>query len=253
MATGQNDYTILMMFTYPSLIIVTLILVLGAVLSVVSNKLTSIAGVCAFFVGQAIYIGAGPGGLTTLAAFFILSTLATAHKKEQKASLEAKPQHPEKRKAGQVFANGGIAALLGIISMPLPEHHVLIALMMVSAISAATADTLASELGMIYGRNAFNILSFKREAKGLDGVISIEGTLLGIAGSVIIACIYSAFTGFDPMGMIIIVAAGTLGNLIDSILGALLERKHIISNNMVNTLNTLAGAVSALCLWKLLS
>jgi uncharacterized protein (TIGR00297 family) len=242
-----------MMLAYLSWFIVALILALGALLSVVFKKLTSIAGTCAFFVGMAIYIGAGSGGLTTLAVFFILSTLATAHKKEYKAKLEAKPQHPEKRKAGQVFANGGIAALLGVISIPFPQHHAIIALMMVSAISAATADTLASELGMVYGRNAFNILSFKREAKGLDGVISIEGTLLGMTGSLIIAGTYCAFTRFDFMVMIIIVAAGTLGNLIDSVLGALLERKHMIGNNMVNTLNTLAGAISTFCLWKLLS
>lgn len=241
-----------MMLAYLSYIIVALILALGAFLSVAGKKLTPVAGVCAFFVGVGIYIGAGPGGLTVLAAFFILSTLATAHKKEQKATLEAKPQHPERRKAGQVFANGGIAALLGIISIPFPQHQVIIALMMISAISAATADTISSELGMVYGRNAFNILSFKREAKGLDGVISIEGTLLGMTGSAIIACIYCAFSGFNLVGLIIIVIAGTLGNLIDSVLGALLERRHLMSNNMVNTLNTFAGAVAGLCLWKLL-
>jgi uncharacterized protein (TIGR00297 family) len=252
-ASGQNNYTVIfMMPAYLSHIIVALILAVGAFLSVAGKKLTPIAGVSAFFVGVAIYIGAGPGGLVALAAFFIMSTLATAHKKELKAKLEAKPQHPERRKAGQVFANGGIAALLGIISIAFPQHQTIIALMMISAISAATADTMASELGMVYGRNAFNILSFKREAKGLDGVISIEGTLLGMAGSLIIACIYGAFNHFDLAGMIIIVVAGTLGNLIDSILGALLERRHIIGNNMVNTLNTLAGAVAALGLRSLL-
>jgi uncharacterized protein (TIGR00297 family) len=236
-----------------SLIIVALILAIGAFLSVISKKLTPIAGISAFFVGMAIYIGAGYGGLAVLAAFFMMSTLATANKKGQKAKLESKLQHPERRKAGQVFANGGIAAVLGIISSALPQYQATIALMMVSAISAATADTMSSELGMVYGRNAFNILSFKREAKGLDGVISIEGTLLGIAGSLIIACIYGAFTRFDLKDMIIIVIAGTLGNLIDSVSGALLERKQIISNNMVNTLNTLAGAIAALGLLKLWS
>jgi uncharacterized protein (TIGR00297 family) len=241
-----------MLLDYLPYIIVALILALGAFLSIFSKKLTPVAGVCAFWVGVGIFIGAEVAGLTVLAAFFIMSTLATAHKKGQKAKLEAKPQHQEMRKAGQVFANGGIAALLGIMSIPLPQHHTIIALMMVSAISAATADTLASELGMVYGRNAFNILSFKREAKGLDGVISIEGTLLGMAGSIIIAVIYGAFTGFDLITIIIIVIAGTLGNLIDSVLGALLERKHMIGNDMVNTFNTLTGAISALCLWKLL-
>lgn len=251
-ASGQMLSNPIMIPAYLTYIVAALILALGAFLSVISKKLTPIAGICAFLVGLGIYMGAGPGGLTALATFFILSTLATAHKKEQKAKLESKPQHPERRKAGQVFANGGVAALLGVISIVWPQHHFIIVLMMISAISAAMADTISSELGMVYGRNAFNILSFKKEAKGLDGVISMEGTLLGIAGSLIIACVYCAFTRFDLIAMIIIIVAGTLGNLIDSILGALLERKHVMSNNMVNTLNTLTGAVAALCLSKLL-
>jgi uncharacterized protein (TIGR00297 family) len=235
---------------YLSLLIVAFILALGACLSVVFKKLTPIAGVCAFLVGAGIYIGSSAGGLTVLAAFFIMATLATSHKKQQKAKLEAKPQHPERRKAGQVFANGGVAAILGVTAILLPQYHNLIALMIVSALSAATADTMASELGMVYGRNAINILTFKKEAKGLDGVVSLEGTLLGVAGSLIIAVIYCAFTGFDGKTILIIIAAGTLGNLIDSVLGALLERRKVLNNNLVNTLNTLTGALSAWCLFE---
>lgn len=235
-----------------SLFIAAIILALGACLSIVTKKLTPFAGLSAFGVGAGIYAGAGWAGLTVLAAFFIMATLATAHKKQIKATLEAKPQHPERRKAGQVLANGGVAAVSGLISICLPEQYSLFSLMIAAALSAATADTLSSELGMVYGRNAINVLTFKKEAKGLDGVVSIEGTLLGLAGSLVIAGTYCAFTGFNLKVLLIVVAAGTLGNLIDSVLGALLERKHLINNNIVNTLNTLTGAVSALALWQLL-
>jgi len=226
-------------------IIVLLILVAGAVASVKTGKLTLPAGICAFWVGLGIYRGAGGTGLALLAAFFILATLATAHKKKRKAQLEGQKKHPEKRKPGQVFANGGIAALLGLLAFIFPAQKDVLCLMLASALSSATADTLASELGMVYGRNAFNILSFKREAQGLDGVVSIEGTLLGMAGSVVIALIYSATNGFNSYTGIIILA-GTVGNLADSFLGASLERRHYLNNDLVNVLNTLIAALVAL-------
>jgi uncharacterized protein (TIGR00297 family) len=76
----------------------------------------------------------------------------------------------------------------------------------------------------------------------MDGVISLEGTLIGIAGSCIIAGIYALGWGWS-ISFFFIVLAGTLGNLTDSILGAVLERKGLIGNDVVNFLNTLTAAI----------
>jgi uncharacterized membrane protein len=43
--------------------------------------------------------------------------------------------------------------------------------------------------------------------------------------------------------MVWIIAAGTAGNLSDSVMGALLERRGVIGNNAVNFLNTLIAAL----------
>jgi uncharacterized membrane protein len=56
------------------------------------------------------------------------------------------------------------------------------------------------------------------------------------------AVIYSLFFGFGK-GSLLIALAGIAGNLVDSILGASLERKHYINNDVVNFLNTLAAAL----------
>jgi uncharacterized protein (TIGR00297 family) len=113
---------------------------------------------------------------------------------------------------------------------------------MAGAFSSATADTLSSELGTVYGKKFYNILTFQKDKKGLDGVVSFEGTGIGIAGSAVMATIYCLGAGWS-LAFLWIVIAGTIGNLCDSVLGATVERRQIIGNDVVNFLNTLIGAM----------
>ena len=81
-------------------------------------------------------------------------------------------------------------------------------------------------------------------------MVSLEGTLIGIAGAALIAAVYCLANGWS-IYFLIIILAGAIGNLIDSVLGATLERRQIIANNTVNFLNTLAGALMCLLLYYL--
>lgn len=232
------------MFTrsLPELGMILLLLLVIMVLCVKTGKLTVGASVCSVLIGCLVFAGSGYAGLSLLGTFFILGVLATAHKKEQKATIHRDGDHPEKRTAGQVFANGGVAGLAAIAALADPIRVDLYSMMLGASLAAATADTVSSELGIVYGRNFINVLTFAREEKGLDGVISREGTLLGVAGSLVIAGVYALFEGFD-LSVLWIVIAGNLGNLADSILGASLERGRYIGNNAVNFLSTLLAAL----------
>ena len=59
-----------------------------------------------------------------------------------------------------------------------------------------------------------------------------------------IAVIYAIGFGWDKTFLILIIA-GTIGNLSDSVLGAALERKRYLNNDAVNFLNTLIAALAA--------
>ena len=242
--------------------LVLIILSAGIVASIRWKKLTVPAALTGGVLGWLIYAGAGLTGLSMLAAFFIMGTAATSWKKKEKRLIKTNDSQQVTRKASQVIANGGVAALTGLGILLFPAYRPLLQIAMAGSLASATADTLSSELGMVTGRRFYHILSFKPDQKGRDGVVSIEGLLIGLAGSAIIGGLYllgghllgDHYTpGYEQNSLgngrgsafWIIVLAGTVGNLVDSVLGATLERRGMIGNDTVNFLNTLAAALVA--------
>jgi len=231
------------------LMIAPVLLIAVMVVCVRTGKLSVPAAITGGLVGGLVFAGARYGGICMLGTFFVLGILATAHRKDLKAKISG-GLHPEQRKTGQVLANGGVAALMALLVIIDPARGAMYIMMLAASLASATADTLSSELGTVYGRNFYNILTLRKEPKGLDGVVSIEGTLWGAGGAMIIAVIYAIMVGFDQRSLFIVLA-GVLGNLADSVLGASLERKHYIGNDVVNFLNTLFAALVAQILYCL--
>ena len=66
-----------------------------------------------------------------------------------------------------------------------------------------------------------------------------------IAGSAVIAAAWLLLTSAAASAGVIIILAGLIGNLADSLLGATLERKGVLSNDAVNFLNTAIAALAA--------
>lgn len=217
-----------------------------------SGKLTLPATFLGGVITTVIYCGTGYPGIAFLAAFFLLGTIATSWKMDFKQRLGLAERNRGQRSAGQVAANALMAAVAACIACIWTSYRPLATIAAAACFSAATADTLSSELGMIYGSKYFNVISFKEDKCGADGVISIEGTLIGLAGSAVIAAIFSLFYSWN-LDCWWIIVAGTAGNAADSFMGAIWERKQKIGNNTVNFLNTLVAVVTALLLHQLLS
>jgi uncharacterized protein (TIGR00297 family) len=223
-------------------ILLAILLIPALFLAVWKRKLTPWGTIIAGWIGLFTYIGMGLAGIGMLITFFVLGTLATLWGRRVKKKIGLDDNHGGQRTAGQVIANGGVACILAVMAGEMHQQE-MFSIMMAAAVSSAIADTLASELGTLYGKRFYNILTFRKDTRGENGVVSIEGTLIGIAGSCIIAAIYGL--GFNWAPFWIIVVSGTAGNIADSILGATLERKGIIKNNAVNLLNTMIAALTA--------
>ena len=212
-----------------------------------ARKLTKAGAFVGGFIGLLVYMGAGFTGLLMMTVFFLMGTAATSWRKGVKETHGVAEESNEGRTAGQVIANAGVAGLLAACAFLLPAKATLFHLMLAAGFASAAADTVSSELGNVYGSRYYNILTFKRDQRGLNGVVSLEGSLAGVAASIVIALVYAAGYGWNKNGALIVLA-GTFGNLLDSILGATLERKGVVNNDVVNFLNTLAAALMVLLL-----
>ncbi len=232
---------------YTHLILVTVIIA-GILLSVLFKKLTWVAALTGGILSFFIFKGAGFPGLLMLTIFFVTGVGVTSWQWDKKFRSGLAEKDKGRRKPGQVLANAGLPAVAGLMTYYCVYFEINAPLIIAACFASATADTVSSELGIIYGSRFYNILNFKKSQRGLNGVISVEGTLLGVAGSSLIALVYCAVYGWSLQAVTIIIA-GTAGNIADSVMGATLEKKGYLNNDVVNFLNTCAAALTV-CLLK---
>jgi uncharacterized protein (TIGR00297 family) len=205
-------------------------IVFGAAIAAVSYrmKLLTASGAVATFLLAVIIFGIG-GWLWTLpiVVFFLASSLLSRVGGKRKLQYEAIYEKSNMRDAGQVAANGGIAAALAVVWYMFPSMT-FVYLGFVGAIAAATADTWGTEIGTLASGNPRSIVSFKSVEKGTSGGVSLTGVIGGILGALLIAA--SALLFSQPQSMkyfaAVTIAAGLIGTLTDSMLGATLQAQY---------------------------
>jgi uncharacterized protein (TIGR00297 family) len=195
-----------------------------------------------------VWIGGGTESLLALFLFFAFGSAVSFWGKDFKISHRVEQDKGGKRGVNNVLANGGVALLLSVLAIIFPEYQELLTIMIMSSFAGACSDTFSSELGNLYGRRYFNIITFKNSERGPDGIVSLAGLGFGLIGSLLIASA-TLLSSHDLYVMIIIAVAGFLGNIADSILGATLQQKGFLNNHQVNLLATLSSAFVALTIW----
>ncbi len=175
------------------------------------------------------------GGLVSFAALAVFYALAEA---ATRLARKTGKQH-EQRTASNVFGNAGPAIAALILGQPLAFF---------GAVAAAFSDTVSSEIGMLSQKKPVLITTLREVEKVTDGGITWLGLAAAVLAGTIIAGTY--FFGAKPSinGFLVIVLCGVMGSIIDSLLGATLERKGILGNSHVNFFASLSGAVIAFAL-----
>jgi uncharacterized protein (TIGR00297 family) len=189
-----------------------------------------------------LFAGAGPSAFAVLAALFLLTWVATRFGYRRKQDLGV-AERGDGRDAWQVLANLSVASL-GTVAFGVTGNRAWL-FATVAALAEAATDTVASEIGQTRGQTAVLITTWKPVAAGTDGGITIAGTIAGSAAGVVIALV-AAEGGMIPRAQLWIpAAAGFVGMLVDSVLGATLQRGNRMNNEAVNFFGTLAGAALA--------
>jgi uncharacterized protein (TIGR00297 family) len=203
------------------------------------NRSGALAGGLACFL---LFAGAGPIAFATLVALFGMTWISTRLGYRCKLALGL-AERREGRNAWQILANLAVAALASVVFSATGNRVWLVAAL--AALAEAATDTVASEIGQYRGPDARLITTWERVPAGTDGGITIPGSAAGIAAGLVIAVVATAGGMLLPSQFWIPAAAGFAGMLIDSILGATLQRRGWISNQTVNLFATLAAAALA--------
>jgi len=222
-----------------------LIALLFAVVARVMGSVTdggAIAGIAVAFI---LMITAGFAGFLPLLTLFALTVVATRWGRRRKERLGL-AERSGGRRGSQVLANLGAAGCCALPVLWFPEFSDLLFAGAMAALAEAAADTVSSEIGQASPRGAYLIVGLSRVPAGTNGALSVPGTLTGIIAACLVAWVSGAARVVDWNWVPVIAAAGTVGMLFDSLLGATLENAGRMGNDAVNFVSTTFAADLAL-------
>jgi len=248
----------------------------GAVLSAaigalawLKRWLTPSGALGAILTGTPVFgLGGWTGGLA-LVAFFLSGSLLSRLFRSRKAQVEAEFAKTGTRDLGQALTNGGVAAAAALGYAWTGELPWMGALL--GSLAAASADTWATELGVL-ARSAPRLITTLRPAPpGTSGAVSLNGLAAAVGGAAFVGAVAAAVEPLWWRLLPHLALAGLFGSLVDSLLGATVQavywcprchketertvhrcgsptRLHrgfpVVSNDLVNLLATLAGAAA---------
>ena len=205
-------------------------------------------------------------GLTPLILLFVLTFVSTRAGRAKKARTGL-AESRRGRSAAQVIANLSVAALSvspqaanlvqrwmayccvsGLYDAWASE---VVKVMCVAALVEATADTVSSEIGQAFGGDPVLIAGLRRVESGTDGAVTFLGSCAGVAAGALVAIAGGWAIHLSLRAVLTTLAAGICGLFFDSLLGATVERRGWIGNDLVNFTSTLFAAVLAGVVYRL--
>ena len=230
-------------------------IVLSAVLSIEAYKLQCLTrgGAVASFA-----VGAFVGVFSSINAFFLLTIFTMAGFVATLKDFDRKSEQglQEGRKGERTWKNVLGVGLPPCIAVAMECLGLLdqtaFAVMFISTITVAGADTIASEIG-VRDRDVYMITTFERVEPGINGGVSRMGTGISTVAALLIAVLgWFVMTESLDWMLLIPFAMGVFGNLLDSVFGAVLENPGYISKYTNNCSTALIGAFLGVGIYLLL-
>lgn len=230
-------------------------IVLSAALSVEAYKLqclTKGGAVASFLVGACV------GVFSSINAFFLLTIFTIAGFVATMKDFNKKAEHglQEGKRGERTWKNVLGVGLPPCIAVALEFAGLLdstaFAIMFVSTITVAGADTIASEIG-VRDSKVYMITNFQRTEPGVNGGVSVIGTTVSTVAALLIA-ILGWFVLTESLNWLLLLpfAMGVLGNLLDSVFGAVLENPGYISKYTNNCSTALIAAIIGVMIYMLI-
>jgi uncharacterized protein (TIGR00297 family) len=263
------------MFSFEyELVLGLLIIIVLAIIAFLVNSLDSKGLVSSIIIGITIFLGRGWSGLIIIMVFFTISTFSTRLKYNYKRKLGFGQEKGGARGWRNTLANGGLPAIFAFSYIILDIDLLLIAFL--GAIATSTADTLATEIGLLSRQRPRLITNLgKKVGAGTSGGVSILGEIMVLLGSLLIGIIAVMVDfSFESYYEIIIISiiGGLAGANFDSVLGATIQGINkcrtcgiiteaglhhskptlkikgikLIGNNTVNFISSIMGATIAI-------
>lgn len=259
-----------------------LILSAGISLFAYRRRSLSPSGVVGAVITGTTTFGLGGWAWGLALIFFFISSSALSHFRERdKAHIaDDKFSKGSQRDLGQVAANGGAATLLalayGMTHSPLLQQSLQAGY--VGVLATATADTWATEIGVLSPHRPCLITTGRRVLPGTSGGVTPLGTATAALGALILGTVFwllqrcrTSLTFLPPLALV----SGLAGSISDSLLGATVQamyycpacdketERHIhscgtktmllrglpwLNNDAVNFIATLCGGLAAMAL-----
>ncbi len=246
-----------------------------AVAAIVLRAIDARGFLASVAVGFAIIFGGGISWFIIVAVFFALGVGFTWYKYGYKKQLGSAQEKGGSRSWPNILANGGMASVFALGELVHPDPA--FAALFLGSISAAAADTAATELGLLNKKPPRMITRPSKEVPpGTSGGISLLGYVGAFIASFVIGLMAVALgaMGQSLLPVPVCLVGGIAGATADSALGATMQRQGyckvchrqtealthcgektamtggvaFVENNVVNLVATLVGGLFSLAL-----
>jgi uncharacterized protein (TIGR00297 family) len=194
-------------------------------------------------------LAAGPLAFFPIVIVFLLTLTTTRigrRKKERLGVAGSVAERRHGRGAVQILANVGVAAICSAPLIFVGHARYILLAGASTALAEAAGDTVSSELGQAFGGSPRLITTWRKVSPGQDGGVTVAGTVCSLCAILIVCAGCQWANLLLPKFYWTVLSAAFFGTLVDSLLGATLERPGRLGNNSVNFSSSAFSAALAI-------